>query len=96
MDIIEILRNCEGEIKKRYDVKRIGVFGSYVRGEAQESSDIDILVDFYNPTYDNFFNLSSFLEDLFGKKVDLVTTKGLSPYIRPMVDSEVVWCAEEG
>jgi len=92
MNIIETLRRHEKEIKKRYGVKRIGVFGSYVRGEEREKSDIDILVEFDEPTFDNFINLFLYLEKLFGRKVDLVTTKALSPYISPIVEKEVVWC----
>jgi len=92
MNIIETLRRHEKEIKKRYGVKRIGVFGSYVRGEEGEKSDIDILVEFDEPTFDNFINLFLYLEKLFGRKVDLVTTKALSPYISPIVEKEVVWC----
>jgi len=92
MDVIETLKKHEREIKERYGVRRIGVFGSYVRGEQKEASDIDILVEFDEPTFDNFMNLSFYLEGLFGKKVDLITTRGMSPYISPVVEKEVVWC----
>ena len=92
MDVIETLKKHEREIKERYGVRRIGVFGSYVRGEQKETSDIDILVEFNEPTFDNFMNLSFYLEGLFGKKVDLITTRGMSPYISPVVEKEVVWC----
>jgi len=92
MDVIETLKKHEREIKERYGVRRIGVFGSYVRGEQKETSDIDILVEFDEPTFDNFMNLSFYLEGLFGKKVDLITTRGMSPYISPVVEKEVVWC----
>jgi len=92
MDVMETLKQHEREIKERYGVRRIGVFGSYVRGEQKEASDIDILVEFDEPTFDNFMNLSFYLEGLFGKKVDLITTRGMSPYISPVVEKEVVWC----
>ena len=92
MNVIEALKRHEREIKEKYGVRRIGVFGSYVRGEQGEKSDIDILVEFDKPTFDNFINLSLYLEELFGRKVDLVTIKGLSPYISPIVEKEVVWC----
>jgi len=92
MNVIEILRRHEREIKERYGVRRIGVFGSYVRGDQKKESDIDILVEFEEPTFDNFMNLSLYLERLFGRKVDLVTIKGLSPYISSIVEREVVWC----
>ena len=92
MNIIEILKKHEKEIKEKYGVKKIGVFGSYARGEQKDTSDIDILVEFNEPTFDNFMDLIFFLEELFNKDVDLVTTKGISPYIRPSVEREVVWC----
>ena len=92
MDVMETLKKHEREIKERYGVRRIGVFGSYVRGEQKETSDIDILVEFDEPTFDNFMNLSFYLEGLFGKKVDLITTRGMSPYFSPVVKKEVVWC----
>jgi len=65
-----------------------------VRGEANMESDVDVLVEFESTkkSFDNFMDLSFFLEDLFGKKVDLITTSGLDKYIRPYVEREVIWC----
>lgn len=84
MNVIEILRSRETEKRKRFCVKRIGVFGSFARGEQKDTSDVDILVEFEKPTFDNFMNLAFFLEDLFQRKVDLVTPNSLSPYIGPL------------
>jgi len=69
-----------------YGVNRIGLFGSYVRNEMTPNSDIDLLVDIQKDkkTFNNFLSLNHFLEDLFGKKVELVTTQSLSPYIFPL------------
>lgn len=92
MTAIETIKKHKADIKKRYGVKKIGVFGSYARGEQTETSDIDLLVEFENPTFDNFMDLLFFLEGLFGKDVDLITTSGMSPYIRPNIEKEVVWC----
>lgn len=91
MDALKVLKEHEKKIRVRFDVKRIGIFGSYARGEQKETSDIDVLVEFEVPTFDNFMDLIFYLEDLFGRKVDLVTTGGLSPYIAPLVEQEVVW-----
>ena len=91
MDALKILKERENEIKRRFKVKRIGIFGSHARGEEKETSDVDVLVEFVEPSFDNFMDLAFFLEDLFGKDVDLVTTRGLSPYIAPIVEREVVW-----
>ncbi len=91
LKVIDILRSHEQEIKKRFAVRRIGLFGSFVRGEETERSDIDILVEFEDPTFRNFMSLAFFLEDLFGRKVDLLTPEGISHRIRPFVEKEVVW-----
>ena len=91
MKAIEILRNHEQEIKRRFAVRRIGLFGSFVRGEETKESDIDILVEFEDPTFRNFMNLAFYLEDIFSRRVDLLTTEGISHRIRPYVEKEVVW-----
>jgi hypothetical protein len=92
MDVLELLKAHGAEIKNRFAVKRLGVFGSHARGEQKATSDIDILVEFETPTYENFISLIYFLEDLTGKTVDLVTSRGLSPYLRSAVTEEVIWC----
>ena len=91
MEIIDLLRSHTKDIKACFGVKRIGLFGSFSRGEQKETSDIDILVEFEKPTFRNFMDLSFYLEDLFHKKVDLVTVKGLHPRIRPYVEKDVIW-----
>lgn len=71
-------------------VKRIGLFGSFVRGEQKNASDIDFIVEFEKDekTFDNFMNLSFFLEALFQRRVELVTAESLSPYIGPYILKE--------
>ncbi len=91
MDALNILKSHEKEVKRKFGVRKIGIFGSYARGEEKEASDVDVLVEFEEPTFRNFMGLIFFLEDLFDREVDLVTIKGLSPYIRPHVEREVVW-----
>lgn len=76
------------DILRRYKVKSIALFGSYVRNEQKEDSDIDFLVEFEEDTYNNFINLISALEDLFKKEVTVVTVEDLSPYIRLYVLKE--------
>jgi predicted nucleotidyltransferase len=84
-------------IKKHQDrikalgVKKIGLFGSFVREEQGVKSDIDLLVEFEQgkKTFDNFIQLSFFLEDLFKRRVELVTPESLSPYIGPHIMNEV-------
>jgi predicted nucleotidyltransferase len=70
-----------------YGVERLGIFGSFARNEMDEQSDIDFLVDFKpeEKTFDNFMNLAFLLEDLCGRKIELVTPQGLSKYIGPKI-----------
>ncbi len=91
MDILDIIKSHANDIKTRFSVRRIGIFGSFARGEEKASSDIDILVEFEKPTFKNFMNLSFYLEDLLGREVDLVTVKGLHQRIRPYVEKDVIW-----
>ena len=75
-----------------YGVSKIGVFGSYSRGEQKEESDIDILIDFKpgSETFDNYMNLCDLLEEIFGdSEIDIVTYNGLSPIIGPKILKEV-------
>jgi uncharacterized protein len=75
-EIMRILKEHK-DILREYEVERIGLFGSYVRGEQGENSDIDFLVEFKEPDFDNFMNLASYLEDLFGRKVEILTPVGI-------------------
>ena len=77
---------------QRLGVKRCGLFGSFVRdANIQAQSDVDVLVTFEpsQKTFDNFMQLSFFLEDIFNRKIDLVTPESLSPFISPHILSEV-------
>lgn len=89
-EILEKLKAHRALLKK-YSVIRIGLFGSFLRNESTRTSDIDLLVDFENKSFDNYIDLAFELEDLFGRKVDLITEKGLSPYINPFVKNEIRW-----
>jgi uncharacterized protein len=91
MNIPEVLEDHYYEIKEKFMVKKIGLFGSCARGEQNPDSDIDIIVDFEKPTFDNFINLLFYCEELLGKSVDLITEKNLSPHINPYVEKEILW-----
>ncbi len=80
---------------KALGVKRLGLFGSFVRMQQDRNSDIDVLVEFEpsQKTFDNFIHLAFFLEDLFGRRVELVTPEALSPYIGPHILREVEYVA---
>jgi len=64
---------------KGFGVKRIGLFGSFLKGTPHRRSDIDLLVTFHKPTFDNYMGLKFFLERVLGKKVDLVIEDNLKP-----------------
>ncbi len=77
MDIVEILKEHKQEIKDKYGVKRIAVFGSYARGKQKESSDVDLVIEFEKPSFDNFMELAFYLEELLGRNVDILTPDGI-------------------
>ncbi|MCW4025322.1 MAG: nucleotidyltransferase family protein [Candidatus Bathyarchaeota archaeon] len=90
-DIKHTLSQHKGEIKKRFKVKTIGVFGSYVRGEQRQKSDVDVLVEFEEPVgLFEFMDLEMYLAGLLGVKVDLVSKKALKPHIGERILEEVV------
>ncbi len=93
LDEIEaILQKHKKELEQKFKVKEIGIFGSYVRGEAKETSDVDILVDFYEvPSLLKFIELEEYLEEILGVKVDLVMKSALKPRIAEIVLREVVY-----
>jgi hypothetical protein len=81
------------ELKQNYQVKEIGIFGSYVRGEQKKKSDVDILVDFEESSelsLLDFIGLENYLTDMLGVKVDLVEKRTLKPRIGKHVLEEVV------
>ena len=69
----------------------VGLFGSFARGDQNDDSDVDLLVEFAEGkrTFDNFMELSFRLEDLLGRRVEVVTREGMSPHILPRVLEEV-------
>jgi predicted nucleotidyltransferase len=80
--LFELLRQNQAQIKV-LGVKRMGLFGSFVRDEPTKESDVDLLVEFNQgqKTFDNFMQLSFLLEDLFQRPVELVTPEALSPHM---------------
>ncbi len=89
-DVIAIIRRHQAKIKT-FGVKKLGLFGSFVRNEQNTGSDIDLLVEFEEgqKTFDNFIQLSFLLEELLSWPVELVTVESVSPYLRPYITQEV-------
>ena len=89
-EIKRILLEKRTEIAN-YGVKRIGIFGSFVRGEQHPDSDLDVMVEYLpgQKTFRNFMNLAFLLEDTFQRKIDLITPESMSPYLYPHVSEEI-------
>lgn len=88
LEIQKFLLENKALLKEKYKVKRIGIFGSYVRGEETPDSDIDFMVEFSCPIGWDMFDLQWFLEEKLGKKVDLLTPKNVHWYIKDKVLEE--------
>ncbi len=93
MNAVTILREHEDKINRKFNVSRIGVFGSFARGESKEESDVDVLVEFKAgfKTFDNYMDLKFYLEDIFSRNVDLVTVNALKPQLRDDILQEVIY-----
>ncbi len=85
----DILDEHKDEIKDRFGVERIGLFGSCARGEEDEESDVDIIVEFEEPDFDDFMDLVFYLEDLLDRPVDILTPSGLKGIRIPEVSEEI-------
>jgi predicted nucleotidyltransferase len=90
-EIMKVLRQAQPDISERYKVKSLGVFGSYIHGEAKKSSDLDILVELEDRslTLLQFIALENYLSDLLGVKVDLVDKSALKSVIGRRILDEV-------
>ena len=93
-DIVSLVHGESSRLIK-LGVRSIGLFGSFARDQALPESDVDILVEFHpdKKTFDNFMDTCFLLEELFGRKVEVVTPESMSPYIRPYIEKELeyVW-----
>ena len=88
--VLDALSRSRDQLRE-LGVEQIGLFGSFVRDEPRSDSDVDVIVRFdpRRKTFDNFMQLSMLLEDLLGRRVEVVTTEALSPYIGPHILREV-------
>jgi predicted nucleotidyltransferase len=93
-EVFGLLRKHSPQLRL-YGVKRCGLFGSFVRGKQNEASDVDLLVEFEDgqKSFDNFMRTAFFLEEVLGRKVELLTPESLSPYIGPRILSEVEYAS---
>ena len=89
--ILKQLNQRAEELKQNFSVRSIGLFGSLARNQADRESDVDILVDFVEPTFDHYMDLKFYLERLFGRPVDLVTTDTVKPRLKPAIERQVIY-----
>jgi predicted nucleotidyltransferase len=88
-DILEKLKELKPLLKKEYAVKEVGIFGSFSDNTYSEESDIDILVELEEPIGWKFFSLELFLENILGRKIDLVTKNAVKEQIRENILKQV-------
>ena len=91
-NIIEIIHINRDKLRD-YGLSDIGLFGSFVRDEGTENSDIDLLIEFEKgkKNFDNFMNLAFFIDSLFNTKVDLITKKSLKEFMKEKILKEVYY-----
>ena len=90
-DVLNLLREHKPIMKERFGVTEISLFGSFARDEATEESDIDLVVKFgVQPTFRSYFGAQIYLEDVFGRKVDMARRHELRKEILPYVDRDLV------
>lgn len=86
---VQLLTRSMPELRDRFGVTRLALFGSIVRGTARSDSDVDVLVAFDGPAISaRYFGVQFYLEDLLGRPVDLVTERALRPELRPAIERE--------
>jgi len=90
-DIIESIRAHKAEIEARFTARRIGLFGSYAHNAAEPGSDVDIVVEMAEPTFDHYMDLKFYLEELFGADVDLVLADTIKPRLKPYIDRDLIY-----
>ena len=90
-EVLDILRTHKPTLAERFGVTELALFGSFARDEANDESDVDVLVRYDGPaTSRSYFGVQFYIEDLLGRRVDLVTHKALRSEFRPYVEREAV------
>ena len=90
-NVVKKIAEMRRELNEQFTVTRIGVFGSYARGDERSESDIDIIVELAEPTFDHYMDLKFKLEEVFQRPVDLVMAESVKPRIKPIIEKEVVY-----
>lgn len=86
------LKKIKQELENRYKIKEIGIFGSFVRGEQKENSDVDVIVEFYEtPSLLKFIEIENYLTEILSVKVDLVRRKAIRAELKDTIMQEVIF-----
>lgn len=89
--VLKVLVKAKPELRHRYGVTRLALFGSTVRDAARSDSDVDVIVAFDGPaTSKRYFGVQFYLEDELGLAVDLITEKAMRPELRPFIEKEAI------
>ncbi len=93
MDVLALLRLHEKTLKEQFGVAKIGIFGSFARGGERPESDVDVLVVFQKgqKTFNHYMDCKFYLEDLFGRKVDLVMREVIKKQLKKPILNEVIY-----
>jgi hypothetical protein len=89
--ILDFLKQHKQEMHERFGVTKIGLFGSYVRGDAQNDSDIDLAVELIKNTADGYFGLLHYLEDSLQKPIDLCIESNFKPILKQYIMKEITY-----
>jgi len=89
--VLSVLNGHREEMRQRFGVKHLALFGSAARDQLRDGSDIDLLVEFEGPpTFDGYMDLKDYLEALFGTKVDLATDAMVKPRLRRHIEKDLL------
>jgi predicted nucleotidyltransferase len=91
IDVLRVIRGIHSELAGRFTVQRIGVFGSFAKGDEGPESDVDIIVELAEPTFDHYMDLKFRLEEVLKRPVDLVMADTVKPRIKPIIEREVIY-----
>jgi predicted nucleotidyltransferase len=88
--ILTYLKENKENFRKKYQVNKIGLCGSYSRGDETKKSDIDIIVNMHS-SFDNFYDFKYELENYFGKEVDLGMEDAIRPFIKSRIEKDMIY-----
>ncbi len=89
--IVQTITEMRSELEARFSVTRIGIFGSCARGDASTDSDVDIVVELAEPTFDHYMDLKFRLEEALNRPVDLVMADTIKPRLKPIIEKEALY-----